>query len=113
MRMRGLLASLGLGRRESSGVAHAVEAGGARVGARLGLTIRPGTAAGGGSGAGGAGGAGGGEEEENGIFRASQEQQALVFAGKLVATGSTGGAGRGTSSGSDAFHTFAYNNHRR
>lgn len=115
MRMRGLLAALGLGRRDSSVVAHAAAGGAARVGGGLGLTKRPGTTAGGG--ASGAGvvssGAGAAEEEEAGVFRASQEQQALVFAGKRVATGSTGGAGRGIGSGRDAFHTFAYNNHRR
>lgn len=119
MRMRGLLAALGLGRRESSAVAHAAgRAGGARIGAAgLGLTKRPGTAAGGGSGSGGGAGGALAEEEETGVFRASQEQQALVFAGKRVAAGSMGGAGRGigsgSGSGSGAFHTFAYNNHRR
>lgn len=115
MRMRGLLAALGLGRRESSVVAHAAAKSGARFGAEQGFTKRPGTAAGGGSGAGGGGGGGAGEveEEEIGVFRASQEQQALVFAGKRAATRSMGGAGKGMGSGSDAFQTFAYNNHRR
>ncbi|CAM9591141.1 unnamed protein product, partial [Pylaiella littoralis] len=115
MRMRGLLAALGLDRRESSVVAHAAAKSGARFGAEQGFTKRPGTAAGGGSGAGGGGGGGAGEveEEEIGVFRASQEQQALVFAGKRAATRSMGGAGKGMGSGSDAFQTFAYNNHRR
>ena len=117
MRMRGLLAALGLGRRESSVVAHG--GGGGRVAvAGLGLAKE------GVGGPVGIGGGGGDEEEEAGVFRASQEQQALVFLGKRVAKGSAGAAGRGgdgTATGGSAsrggsggaFHTFAYNNHRR
>lgn len=111
MRMRGLLAALGLGRRESSVAAHAV-AGGRRTLGGLGLDKRvrgPSIGASNGT-------VGGGDEEEDiGVFRASQEQQALVFAGKRVAKGSAGPvAGRSdSSSGNSAFYTFAYNNHRR
>lgn len=110
MRMRGLLAALGLGRRESSVVAHAA-AGGRRAVGGLGLDKRVG---GPGIGAGNEAIGGGDEEEETGVFRASQEQQALVFTGKRVSKGTAGAAGRGESSnGNGAFHTFAYNNHRR
>ena len=58
------------------------------------------------------GGGEGGEQERGdniGVFRASQEQQALVFSGKRAA----GAAGRGSAIGSGGVHTFAYNNHRR
>eukprot|EP00903_Cladosiphon_okamuranus_P014903 g13800.t1 len=110
MRMRGLLAALGLGRRESSVVAHATAAtaaaaGGRRVVGGLGLANRVG-----GPGFGAGHEAVGDEEEEAGVFRASQEQQALVFLGKRVANGL---AGATTGRGDGAFHTFAYNNHRR
>lgn len=110
MRMRGLLAALGLGRRESSVAAHATAAGGLRTARGLGLAKRAGAQS---VGAGSESVGGGDEEEETGVFRASQEQQALVFLGKRVAKGSAGAAGRVDGSSSGAFHTFAYNNHRR
>ncbi|CAM9149740.1 unnamed protein product, partial [Hapterophycus canaliculatus] len=52
----------------------------------------------------------GDEEEDPGVFRASQEQQVLVFAGKRDAAGPGGGVAGGTRGDT---HTFAYNNHRR
>lgn len=115
MRMRGLLAALGLGRRDSSVVAHetaTAATGGRRVFGGLELAKRVG---GPGIGAGDEVVGGEDEEEEAGVFRASQEQQALVFLGKCVAKGSPGAAaGRGeSSSGSIALHRIAYNNHRR
>lgn len=116
MRMRGLLSALGLGRRESSVAAHAAVAeasGGRRSVGGVGPTTK--TVGGLGVGAGNEAVGRGGEEEEAGVFRASQEQQALVFLGKRASKGWTGAAGRsdGSSGGSSAFHTFAYNNHRR
>lgn len=112
MRMRGLLAALGLERRES----HAAVAagGGGRSGGVLGLAKRAGSIS---AVVGNAALAGVEEEEDSGVFRASEEQQALVFAGKRVAKGSSAAAAaasRGNGSGgSGAFDTFAYNNHRR
>ncbi|CAM9238774.1 unnamed protein product, partial [Ectocarpus sp. 12 AP-2014] len=110
MRMRGLLSTLDLDRRESSVVAR-----GPRAGSGLGPTRRPASARGGASaGAGNEGVEDGGEEEDTGVFRASQEQQALVFAGKRIASGLTGGAGRAdVGGGRGGFRTFAFNNHRR
>ncbi|CAM9133752.1 unnamed protein product [Ectocarpus sp. 12 AP-2014] len=110
MRMRGLLSTLDLDRRESSVVAR-----GPRAGSGLGPTRRPASARGGASaGAGNEGVEDGGEEEDTDVFRASQEQQALVFAGKRIASGLTGGAGRAdVGGGRGGFRTFAFNNHRR
>lgn len=104
MRLRGLLPALGLGRRESAVVAQAVVGGGrngrgvglAKKAAALGVPV--GTEL-----------MGEGEDEEDaGVFRASQEQQVLVFAGKRDMTGPGGGA---VSSVNPC--TFAFNNHRR
>lgn len=110
MRLRGLLSTLDLDRRESSVVAR-----GPRAGSGLGPTRRPASARGGaGAGAGNEGAEDGGEEEDTGVFRASQEQQALVFAGKRIASGLPGGAGRAdVGGGRGEFRTFAFNNHRR
>ncbi|CAM9501087.1 unnamed protein product [Ectocarpus fasciculatus] len=106
MRLRGLLSTLDLDRRESSVVAR-----GPCVGSGLGLTRRPASAKGR---AGNEGAQDEGEEEDTGVFRASQEQQALVFAGKRIASGLTAGAGRADVGGArGGFRTFAFNNHRR
>lgn len=109
MRLRGLLSTLDLDRRESSVVAR-----GPRAGSGLGPTRRPASARRAGAGAGNEGAEDGGEEEDTGIFRASQEQQALVFAGKRIASGLTGGVGRAdVGGGRGGIRTFAFNNHRR
>ena len=107
MRLHGLLASLGPGRRPGSPRSAAQEGGvggAGLMGSAIARSYRRGGEA---SSVGG-----GGEEEERGnigVFRASQEQQALMFSGKRVAVAT----GRGSATGSGGFHTFAYNNHRR
>lgn len=89
LRLRGLLAALGLGRRESS-LASVAGRGESGLGSARGRS-------------GGRSGEGGGDgEEDAGVFRASHEQQVMVFSGKRV-----------TGRGHTGFDSFAYNNHRR
>lgn len=104
LRLGGLLDTLGLGRRESSAAGHSAGGG---VGLDLNNNRREeiGNIE-------GSGGAGAEDNEDQGVFRASQEQQVLVFAGKRAAGAVAGLAGRGNNGGG-GFHTFAYNNHRR
>lgn len=123
MRLRHLLATLGPRRRESSSsiVGHRGTRGGvARAGLGLAATKNQKYEV-----EWEEGGAGGREDEEDGtgVFRASQEQQTLVFVGKREVSGVVGrghGAGGrekvgggGCGGGLGAFHTFAYNNYHR
>lgn len=103
--LRQLLASLGPGRHDSPFREHHTGCG-SRTGpaSLLGEITEHGGAA-----------TRGEEGEDNGVFRASQEQQVLVFAGRhpTVATGRGSSSGGGLGGGHGGVHSFAYNNHRR